>query len=150
MPPKQLTPHQVSKGLSYVHKEAPFLAKLKNERQGEVKRQARFQDYEDGQDDEDYDELEGAQIVTLDKHGKEIHEDETKDDDEDNEKKSDNEREDKPAVDENGRIMFRAKKRKANDNEKDETKESSSSAKKPKKKKSKKVIKLSFDGDEDE
>lgn len=70
MPPKELTPHQVSKGLSYVHKEAPFLARLKSERQGEAKRQARFQDYEDGQDDEDYDELEGAQIVTLDKHGK--------------------------------------------------------------------------------
>lgn len=70
MPPKELTPHQVSKGLSYVHKEAPFLARLKSERQGEVKIQARFQDYEDGQDDEDYDELEGAQIVTLDKHGK--------------------------------------------------------------------------------
>ncbi|CDS08783.1 hypothetical protein LRAMOSA10144 [Lichtheimia ramosa] len=139
MPPKQLTPHQVSKGLSYVHKEAPFLAKLKSERQGEVKRQARFQDYEDGQDDADYDELE------------EIHENETKDEDEDEDEKqpSDNEREDKPAVDENGRILFRAKKRKASSNDKNETQESSSSAKKPKKKK-KKVIKLSFDGDEDE
>ena len=70
MPPKELTPHQVSRGLSYVHKEAPFLARLKRSKQEEEEKLQKFENYVDGQDDEDFDELEGAQVVTLDSRGK--------------------------------------------------------------------------------
>jgi hypothetical protein len=70
MPQKELTPHQVSKGLSYVHKEAPFLTRIKNKTRGQEEAKKRFLDYEDGQDDQDYDELEGAQVVELDAQGK--------------------------------------------------------------------------------
>ncbi|KAI7851249.1 hypothetical protein BDC45DRAFT_516097 [Circinella umbellata] len=72
MPPKkkELTPYQVSSGLSYVHKQAPFLARLKQNREAEEKKMRAFEDYADGEDDPDYDELDGAQVVTLDKHGK--------------------------------------------------------------------------------
>lgn len=69
-PPKEMTPHQVSRGLSYVHKEAPFLAKMKSKTQERDKALQKFENYEDGQDDDDYDELDGAQVVELDANGK--------------------------------------------------------------------------------
>ncbi|KAI8994816.1 hypothetical protein BDB01DRAFT_831763 [Pilobolus umbonatus] len=105
MPPKKdLTPHQVSKGLTYVHKEAPFLSKLKGQQVEREKVSSKFLNYEDGQDDEDYDELEGAQVVELDKHGKEIHKDTGE---ESEEEVAEEKEEEGPAVDENGRILFR-------------------------------------------
>lgn len=73
MPPKKaLTPHQISQGLTYVHKEPAFLAKLKGENKAQEKAKQKFENYEDGQDDDDYDELEGAQVVELDRSGKGI------------------------------------------------------------------------------
>lgn len=72
MAPKELTPKQVSKGLSYVQKEAPFLARMRNKTDEKVKAMQKFENYEDGQDDDDYDELEGAQVVELDEKGKGI------------------------------------------------------------------------------
>lgn len=68
--PKDLTPHQVSRGLTYVQKEAPFLAKLKQGSAEAARKNAKFENYVDGQDDDDYDELEGAQVVELDEHGR--------------------------------------------------------------------------------
>jgi hypothetical protein len=70
MAPKELTPHQVSKGLEYVHKEPAFLARLKGTSKAQEKAKQKFVDYEDGQDDEDYNELDGAQVVELDSKGK--------------------------------------------------------------------------------
>lgn len=69
-PKRDLTPKQVSKGLSYVQKEAPFIARMKNKTQEKEKAMQKFENYEDGQDDDDYDELEGAQVVELDAKGK--------------------------------------------------------------------------------
>ncbi|KAI9258193.1 hypothetical protein BDA99DRAFT_573431 [Phascolomyces articulosus] len=164
MPPKkkELTPYQVSSGLSYVHKEAPFLARLKQNRESEEKKMRDFENMADGDDDEDYDELDGAQVVTLDKHGKEIHastQDDNDNDDNDKKKNKNNneekeERNDGPAVDENGRLLFRSKKnkRKLEDDNQTSTEKESESKKSSKKKKAKKAIstvKLSFD-DHDE
>jgi hypothetical protein len=70
--PKELTPKQMSNSLSYVQKEAPFLARMKNKTEQKEKAMRKFQNYEDGQDDQDYDELEGAQVVELDDKGKGI------------------------------------------------------------------------------
>lgn len=70
MAPKELTPKQISKGISYVQKEAPFLARMRGNTQEKAKQMQKFENYEDGQDDEDYDELEGAQVVELDDKGK--------------------------------------------------------------------------------
>ncbi|KAI9472078.1 MAG: hypothetical protein EXX96DRAFT_582802 [Benjaminiella poitrasii] len=112
MPPKEPTPKQISSGLSYVHKEAPFLARLKEKNQNKRTIETKFEDYIDGQDDDDYDELEGAQIVELDSKGREIHKDEGEKSDsekEDNVEKED----DQPAVDENGRILFRKQQQKS-------------------------------------
>lgn len=67
---KELTPKQLSNSISYVQKEAPFLARLKNKTQEKEHAQRKFENYEDGQDDDDYDELEGAQVVELDEKGK--------------------------------------------------------------------------------
>lgn len=67
---KELTPKQLSNSISYVQKEAPFLARLKNKTQEKEYAQRKFENYEDGQDDDDYDELEGAQVVELDEKGK--------------------------------------------------------------------------------
>ncbi|KAI9321561.1 hypothetical protein BX666DRAFT_998275 [Dichotomocladium elegans] len=159
MPPKKsLTPHQLSSGLSYVHKEAPFLAKLKGDRQEEIKKRARFQDYEDGQDDEDYDELEGAQVVMLDAKGREIHENPKAEEkaEKNSADEEEEEEDDRLPVDENGRILFRARKKKR---KVDETKgekddngkqmENVHNDQKPKRKKSKKaLVKLSFDDNE--
>lgn len=69
-PKRDLTPKQVSNGLSYVQKEAPFIARMKNKTQEKERAMQKFENYEDGQDDEDYDELEGAQVVELDAKGK--------------------------------------------------------------------------------
>ncbi|KAI9250264.1 hypothetical protein BY458DRAFT_482818 [Sporodiniella umbellata] len=112
MPQKELTPHQVSKGLSYVHKEPPFLARLKSKTRGQEEAKKRFKDYEDGQDDEDYDEMEGAQIVELDSQGKEIHNDLAEGKEEKEEVKE--EENEEPAVDEHGRLLFRKKNKKIN------------------------------------
>lgn len=68
--PKELTPKQVSNGLSYVQKEAPFLARMRNKTDEKAKAMQKFENYEDGQDDDDYDELEGAQVVELDEKGR--------------------------------------------------------------------------------
>lgn len=68
--PKDPTPHQISRGLTYVHKEAPFLSKLKQGSAEAARKNAKFENYVDGQDDDDYDELEGAQIVELDEQGR--------------------------------------------------------------------------------
>ncbi|KAI8089758.1 uncharacterized protein BX664DRAFT_379455, partial [Halteromyces radiatus] len=154
-PKKELTPHQVSSGLTYVHKEPAFLARLKGTSKAQEKAKQKFQDYQDGQDDEDYDELEGAQVVELDSKGKEIHKDtETKDETTTTEEKEEEE-DQGPPVDENGRLLFRPKKR----NTLASTKRSLEQAiedhrkdkniKKPKKtKKQQKPLTLSFDLDE--
>ncbi|KAL9539533.1 hypothetical protein MBANPS3_010202 [Mucor bainieri] len=111
MPPKRnLTPKQLSNSLSYVQKEAPFLARLKNQNQEKEKAARKFENYEDGQDDDDYDELDGAQVVELDAKGREVfkkqdEEEEAKDQDESEE--ASNKEPDAPAVDENGRLLFR-------------------------------------------
>jgi hypothetical protein len=65
--PKDPTPHQLSKNLEYVQKEAPFLAKLKAKHQDPIKK--KFEDWQPQDDDDDYDEFEGAQVVVL-KEGK--------------------------------------------------------------------------------
>ncbi|RCH78746.1 hypothetical protein CU098_000642, partial [Rhizopus stolonifer] len=98
-----LTPKQISNGISYVQKEAPFLARLRGKQQEQQKATQKFENYQDGQDDQDYDELEGAQIVELDSHGKEIHQDEP-------EKPQEPEEPEQPAVDEHGRLLFRKRK----------------------------------------
>ncbi|PHZ09753.1 uncharacterized protein RHIMIDRAFT_45813 [Rhizopus microsporus ATCC 52813] len=115
MPQKQLTPHQISKGLSYVHKEAPFLAKLKDRTQEKEEAKKKFMNYEDGQDDDDYDELEGAQVVELDSNGKEIHKDTGENEEEEEKKEEEEKEEEQPAVDENGRLLFRKQTKKTGD-----------------------------------
>ncbi|KAG1436644.1 hypothetical protein G6F56_013470 [Rhizopus delemar] len=108
MPQKELTPHQVSKGISYVHKEAPFLARLKNKTQGQEEAKKRFLNYEDGQDDDDYNELDGAQVVELDAKGKDVGE---KEEEEKEGEEKEEEKVEEPAVDENGRLLFRKTKK---------------------------------------
>ncbi|KAL7314380.1 hypothetical protein PS15m_005958 [Mucor circinelloides] len=107
MPPKRnLTPKQLSNSLSYVQKEAPFLARLKNQNQEKEKAARKFENYEDGQDDDDYNELDGAQVVELDAKGREIFK--KQDEDEEKEEKEEESKEpEAPAVDENGRLLFR-------------------------------------------
>ncbi|KAL9543086.1 hypothetical protein PS6_009466 [Mucor atramentarius] len=110
MPPKRnLTPKQLSNSLSYVQKEAPFLARLKNQNQEKEKAARKFENYEDGQDDDDYNELDGAQVVELDAKGRAIAEIFKKqDEDEEKEEKEEESKEpEAPAVDENGRLLFR-------------------------------------------
>ncbi|CAO3586210.1 unnamed protein product [Absidia cylindrospora] len=159
MPPKELTPHQVSKGLSYVHKEPAFLARLKGTNRAIEKSKQKFVDYEDGQDNEDYNELDGAQVVELDSKGKEIHKDtETKDDPTEEQDTAEEEVDQGPAVDDNGRLLFRPTKKKKTtlastkrsleeaieDHRKDKN-----ITKKPKKKSKKQApLTLSFDPDE--
>ncbi|ORZ16346.1 hypothetical protein BCR42DRAFT_351921 [Absidia repens] len=159
MAPKELTPHQVSKGLSYVHREPAFLARLKGTNKAIEKSKQKFVDYEDGQDDEDYNELDGAQVVELDSKGKEIHKDtETKDDTTEEQDTAEEEVDQGPAVDDNGRLLFRPTKKKKTtlastkrsleeaieDHRKDKN-----IAKKPKKKSKKQApLTLSFDPDE--
>lgn len=53
-----------------MQKEAPFLARLKNQNQEKEKAARKFENYEDGQDDDDYNELDGAQVVELDAEGR--------------------------------------------------------------------------------
>ncbi|KAI8878484.1 hypothetical protein K501DRAFT_228373 [Backusella circina FSU 941] len=156
-PPKELTPHQVSRGLSYVHKEAPFLSKLKNKTQEREKALRKFENYEDGQDDDDYDELDGAQVVELDANGKEIHKDtgEKSDDEEKEQKEQDKEEKEGPSIDENGRILFRKTKKNKNKRDLDsiineEAKKIGVETKKAKKKKSEKKQKTSLLSFEDE
>ncbi|OBZ89338.1 hypothetical protein A0J61_02628 [Choanephora cucurbitarum] len=157
MPPKRdLTPKQISNGISYVQKEAPFLARLKGAQQEKERSSRKFQDYEDGQDDKDYDELEGAQIVELDSRGKEIHKDAGVSDEEE-EKDKEPEEEEQPAVDENGRLLFRKKNKESLNSKrklqsiideeisKNDTKENK---KLKKKKKTSKTSLLSFEEDE--
>ncbi|KAI8638432.1 hypothetical protein BD408DRAFT_24113 [Parasitella parasitica] len=120
MPPKRnLTPKQLSNSLSYVQKEAPFLARLKSKSQEKERAARKFENYEDGQDDDDYDELDGAQVVELDSKGREIFKrqeneeedgDEDEDEDEDEAKKGEAKEPEEPAVDENGRLLFRKQK----------------------------------------
>ncbi|KAH8548679.1 hypothetical protein BGW37DRAFT_531119 [Umbelopsis sp. PMI_123] len=115
--PKDPTPYQLSKNLQYVQKEAPFLAKLKAKHPDPVKK--KFEDWNPEGDDDEYDEFQGAQVVVL-KEGKHYSEEDlqrhlrgeevdltkpTKDD------SIENTADDDKAVDENGRIMFRSKKR---------------------------------------
>ncbi|KAF7723501.1 hypothetical protein EC973_001876 [Apophysomyces ossiformis] len=155
MPPKELTPHQISKGISYVHKEAPFLAKLKGKQEEKKKAAQKFYNYVDGQLDDDYDELEGAQVVTLDEHGKEIHanadggeeEDKTDPDQEGKEKEEEEKEDDRPAMDENGRLLFRARKKKTTteSSKRKDREEDGSDKKKSKKKKKAAVTSLSFE-----
>ncbi|KAI9020118.1 hypothetical protein CLU79DRAFT_836468 [Phycomyces nitens] len=155
--PKDPTPHQVSKGLTYVHKEPPFLARMKGRQDEKEQAMKKFLDYEDGEDDADYDELDGAQVVTFDDSGKEVHKDAS-----DEEKKE----KEPAAVDENGRVMFCARKKKTktkpNDNkdkdkDKDQVKRKASEeepedekkkTQKNKKKQKKAIIALSFEEDE--
>ncbi|GAA5795767.1 hypothetical protein EDC94DRAFT_655581 [Helicostylum pulchrum] len=151
MAPKELTPKQVSKGLSYVQKEAPFLARMRNKTDEKAKAMQKFENYEDGQDDDDYDELDGAQVVELDEKGKEIHKDtgEKSDEEEEAEKPVEIEQ---PAVDENGRILFRKRastKRDLKSIIDEEVKKTKEPAKKKKKKvQQQKVSLLSFEEDQ--
>lgn len=46
------------------------MARLKNQNQEKEKAARKFENYEDGQDDDDYDELDGAQVVELDAKGR--------------------------------------------------------------------------------
>ncbi|KAG1273367.1 hypothetical protein G6F65_011089 [Rhizopus arrhizus] len=137
--------------LSYVHKEAPFLTRIKNKTRGQEEAKKRFLDYEDGQDDQDYDELEGAQVVELDAQGKEIHKDVGEEEKEEEEEEKE---EEQPAVDENGRLLFRKKKNKQSDSKRKLKEIIDEEIKKvdPKKKKSKKqkttTSLLSFEQDE--
>jgi hypothetical protein len=43
---------------------------MKSKTQERDKALQKFENYEDGQDDDDYDELDGAQVVELDADGK--------------------------------------------------------------------------------
>ncbi|KAG0174464.1 hypothetical protein DFQ28_006466 [Apophysomyces sp. BC1034] len=148
MPPKELTPHQLSKGISYVHKEPPFLAKLKGKQEEQKKAAQKFYDYVDGQVDDDYDELEGAQVVTLDDKGKEVHPKVEEEEEEEKKEEVQEEEEDKPAVDENGRLLFRARKKKVTGEETSKRKDrdgDETNKKKNKKKKKAAVTSLSFE-----
>ncbi|KAI8066331.1 hypothetical protein BC940DRAFT_302576 [Gongronella butleri] len=165
MPPKKsMTPHQYSQGLSYVHKEPAFLARLKGQTVENERAKRKFADYEDGQDDDDVDELEGAQVVELDKQGREVHKDVGEPEDEaENADDAENKDDDSaPAVDENGRLLFRAKKKKtgkqsvedaiaAHKKESGKDKDSKNHDDKPKKKKkkTKAPVALSFDPDDE-
>ncbi|KAI8081846.1 uncharacterized protein B0P05DRAFT_538290, partial [Gilbertella persicaria] len=160
MPPKDLTPKQISNGISYVQKEAPFLARLRGKQQEQQKATQKFENYQDGQDDQDYDELEGAQIVELDSHGKgkismcfpkinimiEIHQDEP-------EKPQEPEEPEQPAVDEHGRLLFRKRKGETSASSKRKLKSiideeiKKTEPKKKKKNKASKTSLLSFDDD---
>ncbi|KAI8388011.1 uncharacterized protein BYT42DRAFT_611093 [Radiomyces spectabilis] len=151
MGPKEPTPHQISRGLEYVHKEPSFLAKLKGKQQADIKAKQKFENYTDGQDDDDYDELEGAQVVVLDKHGKEVHEKPPVSDDEDDKNKKDDADadNDEPAVDANGRILFRARK-KTKEPAKRKEREDDTKVKSSKKKKAKNTTNLlSFENDDE-
>ncbi|ORX62008.1 hypothetical protein DM01DRAFT_1331471 [Hesseltinella vesiculosa] len=161
MPPKRgtHTPHQLSQGLSYVHKEPAFLARLKGNAVESERAKRKFPDHEDGQDDEDVDELEGAQVVELDSQGREIHKDVgEKDDDEDHDDQNDGEeKEPGPSVDENGRLLFRPRKKTksskqaledAIDAHKASKEKTTDKPAKDKKKKKNAPIALSFDPEE--
>ncbi|KAI9307387.1 hypothetical protein BJ944DRAFT_262002 [Cunninghamella echinulata] len=162
MPPKkEFTPHQISQGLTYIHKEPAFLAKLKGVNKAQEQAKQKFENYIDGQDDEDYDELDGAQVVELDRNGKEIHKDiETKNEDEENDKESKDDKNEKeeednrPVVDENGRILFRSKKKSSAKRQLQDIidghkkKDDEKSVKKQKKKKKQQPLTLSFNPDE--
>ncbi|KAI7893747.1 uncharacterized protein EV154DRAFT_500662 [Mucor mucedo] len=149
-PKRDLTPKQVSNGLSYVQKEAPFISRMKNKTQEKERAMQKFENYEDGQDDEDYDELDGAQVVELDAKGKEIHKDtgEKSESEEEKEKVIEPEQ---PAVDETGRILFR--KRAKKDTSKRDLQAIIDAEKgepvKKKKKKQQKVSLLSFEDNDD-
>ncbi|KAI8062974.1 hypothetical protein BDF21DRAFT_440482 [Thamnidium elegans] len=152
MAPKELTPKQVSKGLSYVQKEAPFLARMRNKTDEKVKAMQKFENYEDGQDDDDYDELEGAQVVELDEKGKVIHKDTGEKSDQEEEEAEKPVEIEQPAVDENGRILFRKRastKRDLKSIIDEEVKNTKEPAKKKKKKvQQQKVSLLSFEDDQ--
>jgi hypothetical protein len=118
--PKDPTPHQLSKNLQYVQKEAPFLAKLKAKHQDPIKK--KFEDWnpEGEGDDEEYNEFQGAQVVVL-KEGKHYSQDDlqrhlrgekvdlSKSKTED--AAEDEEEPDTRAVDDDGKLMFRPKKK---------------------------------------
>ncbi|KAI8580877.1 hypothetical protein K450DRAFT_270657 [Umbelopsis ramanniana AG] len=173
--PKDPTPYQLSKNLEYVQKEAPFLAKLKAKHQDPIKK--KFEDWNPEDDDDEYDEFQGAQVVVL-KEGKHYSEadlqrhlrgeevDLSKSQEDDTTEASD----DTKSVDENGKLMFRPKKkpvdgpsssvtvgskamkRKHADGKLDGVETASTgdeSKKKKKKEKKKKETKLSFDIDDE-
>lgn len=173
--PKDPTPYQLSKNLEYVQKEAPFLAKLKAKHQDPIKK--KFEDWNPEDDDDEYDEFQGAQVVVL-KEGKHYSEadlkrhlrgeevDLTKPREEDDMEGSD----DTNAVDENGKLMFRPKKKPVDGSSSsvtvgsraikrkhadgkleviDSASAGDESKKKKKKEKKKKETKLSFDIDDE-
>ncbi|KAK4509385.1 uncharacterized protein ATC70_007736 [Mucor velutinosus] len=160
MPPKRnLTPKQLSNSLSYVQKEAPFLARLKNQNQEKEKTARKFENYEDGQDDDDYDELDGAQVVELDAKGREVFKKQDEEDEKDQDEKEEASKEpEAPAVDENGRLLFRkqaaSSKRKLQSIIDEEIQKSDKASLKTKKKKTKSKSKptsslLSFEQDDE-
>ncbi|KAG2177294.1 hypothetical protein INT43_007951 [Umbelopsis isabellina] len=119
--PKNPTPHQLSKNLEYVQKEAPFLAKLKAKHQDPIKK--KFEDWQPQDDDDDYDEFEGAQVVVL-KEGKHYSQNDLqrhlRGEDVDLKKKDkegsvEEEEEDSSPVDASGKLKFRAKKKATGD-----------------------------------
>ncbi|KAJ2961359.1 hypothetical protein NQZ79_g3371 [Umbelopsis isabellina] len=119
--PKNPTPHQLSKNLEYVQREAPFLAKLKAKHQDPVKK--KFEDWQPQDDDDDYDEFEGAQVVVL-KEGKHYSQNDLQrhlrgeDVDLKNKHKEgsvEEEEEESSPVDASGKLKFRAKKKAAGD-----------------------------------
>ncbi|GAB5586952.1 hypothetical protein Unana1_01852 [Umbelopsis nana] len=171
--PKDPTPYQLSKNLQYVQKEAPFLAKLKAKHQDPVKK--KFEDWNpEGDDDEEYDELHGAQVVVL-KEGKHYSEEDLQrhlrgekvdlSKSKEEAAAADDEESDTPAVDEDGKLMFRQKKKpsegqsstvvvgskpSAKRKQTDSTESSSDGNKKKNKKdKKRKESMLSFDVDEE-
>ncbi|CAO3608239.1 unnamed protein product [Mucor fragilis] len=159
MPPKRnLTPKQLSNSLSYVQKEAPFLARLKNQNQEKEKAARKFENYEDGQDDDDYDELDGAQVVELDAKGREVFKKQDEEEQDQDEKEEASKEPEAPAVDENGRLLFRkqaaSSKRKLQSIIDEEIQKSDKASPKAKKKKTKSKSKptsslLSFEQDDE-
>ncbi|RUP46541.1 hypothetical protein BC936DRAFT_146822 [Jimgerdemannia flammicorona] len=123
MPPKQHTPYQINKGLEYVRKVPPFLQAMMEKEQIRPPEQEKFRiDSGDEDDYDEQDEIDGAQIVVM-KEGKHLSEDQVQEHMEKNGKSwiinsgnggesSESDKEDVPAVDANGKILFRRPKSK--------------------------------------
>ncbi|OZJ06883.1 hypothetical protein BZG36_00234 [Bifiguratus adelaidae] len=111
MSEKGHTPHQLSKGLTYVQKVPPFLQKLKQSsgyQSNEDRLQQKFQRHEE--EDSDEDEFAGAQVV-MGKDGRVLDEEEVKALKEGREipEKKDASDDEAPAIDEGGKPLFRRK-----------------------------------------
>ncbi|RUS19535.1 hypothetical protein BC937DRAFT_87326 [Endogone sp. FLAS-F59071] len=121
MPPKQHTPYQINKGLEYIRKVPPFLQAMMEKEQIRPPELEKFR-IDDEEDYDEQDEIEGAQIVVM-KEGKHLSEEQVRQHLENKEDgvitKADNdeplsgsEDEAAPAVDSDGKILFRKPKTK--------------------------------------